>query len=64
MLFEVLFRDSFDVAFSTEHISCIPKEAELKSIRAAGYRFRINNKIVDKEKIVKLVADLNKKEWR
>ena len=58
MLFEVLQKDALVVVFYTEHISCIPDDDELKLLRQAGYRFRINNRIVDKEKIVTLAHNL------
>ena len=58
MLFEVIKKESLEVVFHTEYISCIPGESELKNIRQSGYRFRINNKIVDKERIIEIVRAL------
>ena len=43
MKFEVLDRDGI-VKMSTEHKSCIYPTATLKSMEAAGYKFRINGK--------------------
>ena len=60
MLFEVIGQYNMDVFFHTEYKECLPSAEELKSIRSAGYRFKINGKIVDKEKIVTLVEGLKK----
>ena len=43
MKFEVLDRDGI-VKMSTEHKRCIYPVATLKSMEAAGYKFRINGK--------------------
>ena len=59
MLFEVVQPDApNDVMFYTEYVEALPDDEELKNIRQAGYRFKINGKFVDKEKILTLVKEL------
>lgn len=36
----------------TKHISCIPKNMQLESMSKVGYRFKLNNKIISKTKLI------------
>lgn len=47
-----------NILFVTEHKDCLPTDDELKSMRTVNYRYRVDGKFVDKEKILKIVKEL------
>lgn len=50
MKFEVINDDGTTVMFTTD-VLCIPNSAQLNSMGQAGYKFKIDGKIVGRKKI-------------
>ena len=47
---------------STEDIDCIPDEDQISSMIKAGYKFRIDGKIITPKKIKEFMEECEKKE--
>lgn len=60
MKFEVI-NDKNKVVMHTESISCIPDRGIIESMIAAGYKFKIDNKILTKKKIIDLIKENKEK---
>lgn len=50
MKFEII-NDKSKTVMQTEYISCIPDKDELNSMQIAGYKFKIDGKIISAKKL-------------
>ena len=50
MKFQVVNRDNIPV-MCTESVSCVPDEKELLSMQKAGYKFKVDGKVMTIKKI-------------
>lgn len=58
MLFEAI-NDKGKVTFWCQQVSCIPTMREIVSMINAGYRFKIDGKIVTKKRIKEWMEEIN-----
>lgn len=59
MKFEVI-NDKNKVMFHCDDVSCIPDPADIKTMSAGGYKFRIDGKIISARKVI----EYTKQKWR
>lgn len=55
MRYEVI-DTSGQVVFWTEHIECVPSSDQLDAMTSAGYRHKVDGKIVAKSKVIEAVG--------
>ena len=60
MKFEVI-NDKNKVVMHTESMSCIPNREIVESMITSGYKFKVDNKILTKKKIIDLIKENKEK---
>ena len=63
MKFEVI-NDKNKTVMSTTSLSCIPNKNELNSMSKAGYKFRLNGKIMSSHKLNEHTQNISKTDRR
>ncbi|MDD6022207.1 MAG: hypothetical protein PUB94_06125 [Oscillospiraceae bacterium] len=56
MKFQVV-NDKGSPVMETEHISCIPDYSSLSSMSKAGYKFKVDGKIINLKKIKEMTSE-------
>lgn len=54
MKFEVI-NDKGQVVMTTTSMNCIPDKTEIESISKSGYKFKVDNVITTKKKILEMI---------
>lgn len=54
MKFEVI-NDKQKTVMQTTNIACVPNETEIKLMTKAGYKFRMNGKLIKKSDLQKII---------
>lgn len=61
MRFQVL-NDKGVAVMGTSYLSCIPDRTQIESMAKAGYRFKLDGKIISRKKLEAYIDAENKKE--
>lgn len=56
MKFECVNREGRTMS-STTYMSCLPTERQIESMSKAGYKFKLDGKIISKKKVKELIGE-------
>lgn len=54
-----IYDDKNKTVFQCDKKSCFPTVNEIKSMAASGYKFKLDNKIISKKKLLEFIGDNN-----
>lgn len=56
MIFEVI-NDKGKTVMNTNDLSCIPNKKQLLEMSMSGYKFKIDGKVISKNKIIEIIKE-------
>lgn len=56
MIFEVI-NDKGKTVMNTNDLSCIPNKKQLLEMSTSGYKFKIDGKVISKNKIIEIIKE-------